>query len=134
MKWLSRYLPQNIARHLGSFSGMVKDIGHGVMAGARFLTSDTGKRLGGSFVSSLGKLGVLNPSEVKAGRNLLKNIQGKASEVQRIGKTVEEFGSQFEQGNKNIAKPDSQNPMQLMPVKNRLNENNLMSNLDFQNK
>jgi len=134
MKWLQRYLPHNLSRHLGSFSNMVKDVGHGVLAGARFLTSDTGKRLGGSFVSSLGKLGVLNPSEVKQGRNLLKDIQGKAGEVQRIGKTVEEFGSQFEQGNKNVAKPDSQNPIKLMPVKVKIPENNLMSNLDFQNK
>ena len=134
MKWLTRYLPNNISKGIGSFTGLMKDAGHGVLNIARFITSDTGKRLGGSLVSSLGKLGVLNKAEVASGRNLLKDVQQKADTVQRIGKTVDEFASQIEGGNKNVAKPQTGSVLKLMPVRNKVYENNLLGNLDFQQK
>jgi hypothetical protein len=116
--WLQRYMPQNVNRHIGSFSNIVKNVGNGVMSAARYITSNEGKRVAGSVLSGLGRLGVLDKNELNQGKNLLKDIQGKAGQVQKIGNTLE---GAF----------NNDRGMKIMPVKNpKINfENNLLNNM-----
>jgi hypothetical protein len=111
-------MPQNVNRHLGSFANLVKDVGSGVMGAARYITSNEGKRVSGSLLSGINKLGLIDKNEMNQGKNLLREIQGKAGQVQKIGNTLE---SAFND------KPR----MKLMPVSNpKLSfDNNLMNNM-----